>query len=81
MIETLASATNASFVAKIRTKQISPLLLIKSSRVDKFWCLRCLYNRIDQPNMIESFASGANAFLVAKIGAKDLTISCLVNRI
>ena len=80
----VGSATTP-LVVKIWTKQpkveIIPLPLIKSSPVDGFWRLRCLYDRIDQPNMIGSFASGANVSLVAKIGTKDLAISCSVNRI
>ena len=72
MIGTLASGANASLVSKNGTKQIILLPSIKSSPVDRFWNLRCLYNCIDQPGMIGSFASGANAFLVAKNGTKKL---------
>ena len=81
MIGSFASGANVSLVAKNRTKKIIPLPLIKSSPVDGFWRLRCLYYRIDQPDMIGSFASGANVSLVAKIGTKDLATSCSVNRI
>ena len=40
--------------------------------MDGFWRLRCLYDRIDQPNMIGLFASGANVSLVAKNGTKKI---------
>ena len=57
---------------KMELKIIS-LLLIKSSPVDRYWGVRCLYNRIDLPDIKGSFTSGANTFLVAKFGTKDLT--------
>ena len=41
--------------------------------VNGFWCLRCLNDRIEVPNMIGSFASGATASLVAKNGTKQLS--------
>ena len=67
-------------VVEIWTKQpkveIIPLSLIKSSPVDKFWHLKCLYDHINQPDMIGLFTSSANASLVAKIGTKDLATSC-----
>ena len=72
MIGTFASGANASLVAKNLTKKIIPLPLIKSSPVDGFWHLRCLYDRINQPDMIGSFASGANTSLVAKNGTKKM---------
>ena len=56
-----------------------PLLLIKSSPVDGFLCLRCLNNRINLPDMIGLLASGAINCLVAKIGTKDIAISCRVH--
>merc|ERR1712002_1043720 len=46
---------------------------IKSLPVDRFWCLRCLNDRIKVPDMIRSFASGATASLVAKNGTKKLS--------
>ena len=49
--------------------------MIKSSIVDGFWRLKCLYDPINQPDMIGLFASGANASLVAKIETKDLAQS------
>ena len=36
--------------------------------MDKIWCVRCLNDHIDLPNIIVLFASRANASLVAKIG-------------
>ena len=44
---------------------------IKSSRVDRFWYLRCLNNHIEVYNIIRSFASGATAYLVVKIWTKQ----------
>ena len=41
--------------------------------MDIFWCLRCLNDRIEVPNMKGSFASAANASLVAKNGTKQLS--------
>ena len=73
MIGTLASGTNASLVAKNGTKIIIPLLSIKLSPVDRFWCLRCLNDRIKVPEMIKSFESGATALLVAKNGTKKIS--------
>ena len=66
MIGLLASGANTSLVAKNQTKDIIPLMSIKSSPVKRFWCLRCLNDHKNLPNIIGSFASGANAFLVAK---------------
>ena len=60
--------------------KIIPLLWIKSSPVDRFWCLRWLSNYIDLPDMIRLFASGATNSLVAKIWTKDLATSCSVYR-
>ena len=65
---------------KIELK-IIPLPSIQSSQVDRFWCLRCLTDRIYLPHMIGSLASGATNSLVAEIGTKDLAISCSVYRI
>ena len=48
------------------TKKVIKLLQIKSSQVDRFWCLSCLNNRIEVSDMIRSFASGTTASLVAK---------------
>ena len=45
---------------------------MKSSLVDRFWCLRCLIDCIDLYDMIWSFASGVNASLVAKIRTKKI---------
>ena len=61
-----ASGANVSFLAKIGTKKMIPLLMIKSSPVDGFFCFRGLNDHIDLPDMIGTFASGANTFLVAK---------------
>ena len=49
------------------------LISIKSSPVDRFWCLRQLNNHINIPNRIESFASSATALMVAKNGTKNLS--------
>ena len=38
--------------------------------MDRFWCLRCLIDHIDLPEMIGLFASGATADLVAKNGTR-----------
>ena len=48
MIGPWASGANASLVAKIGTKKIILLLLIKSSPVDGFLCLRCLKDQHDR---------------------------------
>ena len=55
--------------SKIELK-INPLLWIKSSPVDIYWCLRCLNDYNDVPNIIGSFASGAYASIVAKLKTK-----------
>ena len=47
MIGSFASGSAAAMAAKIGTKKIIPLLWIKSSPVDRFWCLRCLNDRLD----------------------------------
>ena len=73
MIGSFASGAAAAMAAKIGTKKIIPLLWIESSPVDRFWCLRCLNDRIEVPDMIGSFASGATASLVAKNGTKQLS--------
>ena len=39
--------------------------------MDKFWCLRCLNDRIEVPDMIGLFASGATTFLVVKMEQKN----------
>ena len=72
MMGPCASGANASLVAKIGTKKIVLLLLIKSSPVDGFLCLRYLNNRIDLPNMIGLLASGAINCLAAKIVTKKM---------
>ena len=41
----------------------------------------CLYDFIDQPDMIGSIASDTNTSLMTKIGTKDLATSCSVYRI
>ena len=73
MIGSFASGATASMVAKNGTKKIIPLLWIKSSPVDGFWCLRCLNDCIEVPDIIGSFASGTSASLVAKNGTKQLS--------
>ena len=55
-----------SWWLKMEIKKINPLLWIKSSPVNIFWCLRCLNNDIDLPYMREPFASSATTSLVAK---------------
>ena len=74
-----ASGANVSLLAKIGTKKMIPLLLIKSSPVDGFLCLRGLNDRIDLPDMIRLLASGAINCLVDKIGTKDIATSCRVH--
>ena len=81
MIGSFTSSANASLVAKNGTKKSIPLLWIKSSPMDGFWCLRCLNDYINLPDMIGLLASGATNYLVAKIGTKDLVTSCSVYRI
>ena len=76
MIGSFASGANASLVAKNRTKEMFPLLLVISSPVDRFQSLRYLNDRIDLPYMMGSLARGATNSLVAKIGTKDLATSC-----
>ena len=71
-----ASGANVSLLAKIGTKKMIPLLMIKSSPVDGFLCLN---DRINLPNMIRLLASGAVNCLVAKIGTKDIVTSCRVH--
>ena len=41
--------------------------------MDRFRGSRCLYNRIDLPDIMGSFASGATASQVAKNGTKYLS--------
>ena len=74
-----ASGANVSLLAKIGTKKIIPLLMIKSSTVDGFLCLRGLNDRIDLPNMIRLLANCATNCLVDKIGTKDIAKSCRVH--
>ena len=47
--------------SKIELKK-NPLLLIKSSPVDRFWCLRCLNNRIDLSEIIGSLIGHLGLF-------------------
>ena len=61
------SGATASLVAKNGTKKLSQLF------EDKFWCSRCINDRIKVPDMIGSFASGATAFQVAKNRTKKLS--------
>ena len=70
MIRLFASSTATSMVPKIGTKK--QLLYIKSPLVDRFWCLRCLNDRINLSNMTALFASGTTASPVAKNGTKNL---------
>ena len=74
-----ASGANVSFLAKIGTKKMIPLLMIKSSPVDGFLCFRGLNDRINLPDIIRLLASGAINCLVAKIGTKDIAKSCRVH--
>ena len=67
MIGSFTSGATASLVAKNGTNQLS------QSFEDRFWCSRCLNDRIEVPNMIKSFANGATASLVAKNGTKQLS--------
>ena len=62
MIISFASGTNASMVVKIGTKYLSTYCLsLESNIMDRFKCLRCVYDHINLPTMIGSFASGATA--------------------
>ena len=72
MIGSFASGANVSLVAKNGTKKNIPLLLIKSSPVDRFKSLRSLSNHINLLYMIGPFVSGANVSLVAKNGTKKI---------
>ena len=74
-----AIGANVSLLAIIVTKKMIPLLLIKSSPVDGFLCLRGLNDHIDLPDMIRLLASGAINCLVDKIGTKDIATSCRVH--
>ena len=49
----------------------SPNLSITQLSEVRFWCSRCLNDRVDLLYMIGSFASGANVSLVAKNGTKQ----------
>ena len=62
-----ASGANAYLVVKI----FLDYCRYKSSPVDRFWCLRCLNNRIKVPDIAGSFTSGATASQVAKKGTKN----------
>ena len=39
--------------------------------MDRFWCSRCLNDRVEVPDMIRLFAGGATTPLVVKIGTKQ----------
>ena len=80
MIGLFASGAHASLVAKYGTKEIIPLLSIKSSQVDRFQSFRCINDHIDLPYMMGSLTSGATNSLVAEIGTKYLATSCSVYR-
>ena len=43
-----------------------PRLPIKSEPMDRFWCSRCLNDRINVPDMLEPFSGGATTPLVVK---------------
>ena len=59
---------------KLKLKIWPHLAESKESQImDKFWCSRCLNDRINLPDMIGSFASGAIAFIVAKNWTKTLS--------
>ena len=66
IIGSFANNATTFLVAKNGTNKIILLLEIKSSPVDRFWCLRYLNDHIVLPNMIGSFASGGTASIVAK---------------
>ena len=65
MIGKFIYRANASLVANNGTKKFSPLPLIKSSLVDRFWCLRCLNTYIDLPDLTGSFLNDTNASMMA----------------
>ena len=71
MIGSSTGGTAPSLVAQNETKKIIPLLQIRSSPVDRFWCLRYLNNYINLTDKIGSFAIGATASLVTKSGTKN----------
>ena len=73
MIGSLTSGTNSSLVAKNLIKNDFILLSIKSSLMGRFWCFKCLKDRIDLPVMIRSFASITTALLMAKNGTKKVS--------
>ena len=52
---------------KMELQNFFTLLPIKSSLVDRLWCLRCLNNRNDLPDMIGLFTSGATSSLLPNI--------------
>ena len=72
MIGLFASSATASLVAKNGTKKIIPLMYIKSSPVDRFWCFRCLNNYINLSDMIGLFLSGAK---LSKFGLVGIFVS------
>ena len=46
-------------------------LPISSEIMDGFWCLRCLNNRLEVPDMMRSFSGGATSPLVVKNWTKQ----------
>ena len=67
MIGSFASGATTSLMAKNGTK------ILSQPFEDGFWCLRCLNDHIEVPDMIGSFASGATTSVVAKNGTKILS--------
>ena len=61
MIESFASGTTASLVAKNGTKKLSQLF------EDRFCCSRCLNDRVEVPDMMRLFVGAATTPLVVKI--------------
>ena len=80
MMRLYGGGATTPLVVKIWTKQpwvkIENLLFtlpISPEIMDRFWCSRCLNNRIEVPDIIGSLASGTNALLVAKNGTRKIS--------
>ena len=66
MIGSFESGANATLVAKRRTEKYILLLSVKSSPVNRFWCLRCVRDSINLPDMKGLSPSGATNSLMDK---------------
>ena len=78
MMRLFAGGATTPLVVKIWTKQpwvkIENLLFalpISPEIMDRFWCSRCLNDRVEVPDMMRLFAGGATTPLVVKIWTKQ----------